>query len=107
MEIELGRRRCFEHDLCRLLLDFGASDEGLAPAVARATSELLVALGQSASDGQSLTPLDVVRIRANKFAALRLPPAVFRDPRALAALRAELLRLARMLLGTTRSDSLF
>lgn len=92
-------RARFERDLVRVLAKFGAvADEQLAARATRAVDQLLDALSASATDGGSLTPLDVVRVRANKFAAAQLPAAVFRDLHKLAALRAEILQLARGLL---------
>lgn len=41
----------------------------------------------------------MVRIRAGKFAATRLPAALYQDPQQLGALRAEIARIAREFVG--------
>lgn len=93
-------RITFERGFSALLVRFGARDEvALAEEVTQAVDTMLAALGESAQDGQSLSPLDVVRIRAGKFAAARVPAAVFRDPKQLSALRAEIMQLALAWLG--------
>jgi hypothetical protein len=85
----------FERALAQLLTRFGASDlPVLALRINEAVDGMIEALVGSAQDGASLSPLDVVRIRASKLAAALLPPAVSRDRQKLAALRSELRALA-------------
>jgi hypothetical protein len=79
-----------ERALAALLVRYGASEAGLADAVRLAIDASEDALAASASDGRSLSPLDVLRIRAGKFAATRVPAAVFRDAARIAALRREI-----------------
>jgi hypothetical protein len=81
------RRDELERDFVALLLRHGARAEGLAEAVHHALNSAEQAFAATASDGSSLSVLDVLRIRAGKFAAARLPPTVFRDPAQLAELR--------------------
>jgi hypothetical protein len=85
-----ARRAELEGALGALLVRYGAAEAGLPDAVRGAISASEEALEASASDGRSLSPLDVLRIRAGKFAAARVPAAVFRDPARLAALRREI-----------------
>jgi hypothetical protein len=100
VNIDAVRRRRFERELATLLSGHGAEDHAeLTAAITRAFEQMVEALAASSEDGASLTALDVVRVRTNKFAATRVPPAVFRDVPRLAALRAEILKLARDFLG--------
>lgn len=92
--LRLGRTH-FEEGLVALLARHGAVDgPPLRDAVREAVDHMLDALGETSLDGTSLSPLDVVRIRANKLAAVHLAPSLWRTPRALAALRAEIHALA-------------
>ena len=97
--LDQDRRRDFEAAFTALLLRFGAREEGLCGQVREAVDQLLTALPHSSDDGTSPSALEVVRIRANKFAAVRLPPALHRDPGQLAILRREIQRIATRLLG--------
>ncbi|MET0341949.1 MAG: hypothetical protein ABW252_13170 [Polyangiales bacterium] len=97
--LRTGRAR-FEEGLLALLAGHGAVDgPRLREAVRDAVDHTLDALSETALDGTSLSPLDVVRIRANKLAAVHLPPSLWRAPRTLAALRAEIHALAAAWLG--------
>lgn len=79
---------------------YGASDdENLDSKVARCVAQIEEALKETSTDSKSLSPLDVVRIRAGKFAASLTAPSVFRDPRQLAALRAEIHGMALAFVG--------
>jgi hypothetical protein len=90
----------FEQALRGLISRFGVADgPALATAVRMGVDGMLEALQESDSDGESLSPLDVVRIRANKLLATQLPPRVFRDARQLATLRAEVRCLCEAWLG--------
>ena len=85
------RRTHLEQALSALLVRHGAaSGPALLADVVLAVDGMLEALGESAHDGSSLSPLDVVRIRAQKLAAVQLPPALWRDARALTSVRADL-----------------
>jgi hypothetical protein len=87
----------FEQALGELIVRFGGSrHEGRE---ASCVAQIVTALAETAADGSSLSKLDVVRIRAGKFAATRLPAALYRDPQKLAALRAEIGRIARDFVG--------
>jgi hypothetical protein len=82
--------------LCEILVRHGAERGAeLDPQVTRALDQLRDALAHTDSSGESLSALDVLRIRLGKLAAFVLPPAVFRDVRQLAQLRGELHALAR------------
>jgi len=95
-------RARFEAALLRLLVEHGATPgPALVERIHEAVDNMLDALPESALDGASLTPLDVVRIRANKLAAASLPAAIFRDPLRLARLRAELRTRSLAWLGAT------
>lgn len=89
-------RADFERALRDLLVRFGAApspdlDVAVAGAVAQMREALALGAAEPAgSHGESLSARDVVRVRANKFAAARLPPAVFRDRAQLALLRREI-----------------
>lgn len=86
--------------LSELLVRYGApGGEDLDETVTQAIAQLETALTQTSDDGESLSALDVTRIRLGKLAAFLLPPALFRDPPKLAALRAELHTLALSHLG--------
>jgi hypothetical protein len=90
---QLAARQRFERGLYGLIARYGAPRDGvLEGAVAACVEQMREALIQST--GGSLSGLDVVRIRAGKFAAAHLPAVVFRYPKQLAALRAEILPLA-------------
>jgi hypothetical protein len=99
------RRRQYETAFVALLLRFGAREPGLREDVAQTVTESLLALADCTNDGTSLSGLDVLRIRAGKFAAARLPAALYRDRAQLAALRREILRLAEAWLGPDHGDS--
>jgi hypothetical protein len=108
---KVDRCREFTHGLGKLIERFGGTRD--AAAEARCVAQIVEALSETAQDGQgetrlgcgeSLSPLDVVRIRAGKFAATRLPPALYRDPSALTALRGEIHRLARAFVGEAGSQ---
>lgn len=93
-------RAQFELALHALLVRHGAADgPTLRSDVVLAVDAMLASLVASAHDGSSLSPLDVVRIRAQKLAAVQLSPSLWRDARALAGLRAELCVLASQWLG--------
>ena len=97
-------RSHFEQALSTLLVRHGAADgAALLADVGLAVDGMLEALEESAHDGSSLSPLDVVRIRAQKLAAVQLAPALWRDADALAGLRAELYALAEHWLGPDAS----
>lgn len=82
-----------------LIARYGDAATAASAPVNRAVEQLREALASGAEDGNSLSALDIARIRLGKFAASRLPPEVWRDPTRLAALRAEILELARRWLG--------
>ena len=90
------------HELGRLIERFeGKRDlEREADCVA----QIEAALAETASDGQSLSPLDVVRIRLGKFAATRLPASVYKNPSTLTALRGEIHRMAKAYVGDAGSE---
>jgi hypothetical protein len=67
---------------------------------AACVAQIVTALGETSADGASLSRLDVVRIRAGKFAATRLPAALYRDPAALAELRADIARISSEFVGS-------
>jgi hypothetical protein len=94
------RRQEYEAALVALLVRFGAREAGLREAVVRTLTESVVALTESARDGASLSALDVLRIRAGKFAAARLPASLYHDRGRLFALRREIQRLVEALLGS-------
>jgi hypothetical protein len=71
---------------------------------AACVAQIVTALGETAADGSSLSRLDVVRIRAGKFAATRLPAALYRDPARLAALRADIAQIAREFVGSEGAE---
>lgn len=100
-------RHDFESAFADVLLRFGAREEGLRVQISDAVDQLLTALPHSANDGTSLSALEVVRIRANKFAAARLPASLYRDPSQLAKLRREIQQLATRLLGEARANERF
>ena len=87
----------FEQALGELIEHHGGTRN---PALeAACVAQIVTALGETSADGASLSKLDVVRIRAGKFAATRLPAALYREPASLAALRAEIARIARDFVG--------
>lgn len=90
MSFDPARRAALDRAFVALLLRYGAQPEGLPEAVRTALDATEQAFTATDHDGRSLSPLDVLRIRAGKFAAARLPPAVFREPERLAALRREI-----------------
>jgi hypothetical protein len=92
-------RRQFELAFVALLSGLGAEPAGLREDVARTVDESLLALRATSEDGASLAPFDVLRIRAGKFAAARLPAGLYRDRARLAQLRREIERLVTALLG--------
>jgi hypothetical protein len=81
--------------LSAVIARYGDERAALDAPVARAVEQLIGALAHSSHDGQSLSALEVTRIRLGKFVAANVPAEVFRDPIKLAALRAELHQLAR------------
>ena len=81
--------------LRELLARYGDATLAAAAPVPAAVEQLREALSSGSEHGNDLSPLDIARIRLGKFAASRLPPEVFRDPARLAAMRAEILALAR------------
>jgi hypothetical protein len=93
------RRRTFEAAFVALLEQMGAEGSRLPEQVARTLDESLIALNESTDDGRSLSAFDVLRIRAGKFAATRLPARLYREPERLARLRNEIARLVATLLG--------
>ena len=76
--------------LRELIARYGDATTAVSAPVVAAVEQLRVALAASAGDEGSLTALEITRIRLGKFAATRLPPALYRDPTRLAALRAEI-----------------
>lgn len=102
-------RSDFEAAFISLLLRFGAREDDLKSAVTHAVDEAVAALVHSANDGASLSALTVLRIRAGKFAATRVPATVYRDRAQLLLLRSEIQRLSVALLtphpATTRDRS--
>ncbi len=89
--------------LCKILMRHGASDGAdLDAAVTRALEQLGPAIAMTTCEDDSLPVLDVVRIRLGKLAAFVLPPALFRDPSKLSALRADLHTLSIALVGAER-----
>jgi hypothetical protein len=92
-------RLAFEEAFVALLVRFGAQEDGLRAQVSAALDESLCALDHGADGGASLSRLDVLRIRAGKFAAARLPAHVYRDAAQLAALRREIRGISSALLG--------
>ena len=106
--LDAERRRAFEAAFVALLVRMGADPAGLHEDVARTLDESLVALNESSDDGRSLSAFDVLRIRAGKFAAARLPAAIYREPRELSRLRRELAdRIAELLGPGARTGSRF
>jgi hypothetical protein len=96
--------REFRHELGDLIARFGGTrSTDLEDKLTRCVAQIVDALASSSSDGRSLSPLDVVRIRAGKFAATQLPPGVFRDPAQLAALRRAIHDLALPFVGEAGS----
>jgi hypothetical protein len=94
-------RADFEDALRSLLREHGAvDDDTLVAHVRGAVDGMLEAMDATSRDGTSLSALDVVRIRAGKLAAVQLPPALWRDARQLASLRAALHALAARWLGS-------
>jgi hypothetical protein len=79
-----------------LLARYGDPSTVASANVTTAVEQLRTAIPSSAEDGNSLSALEITRIRLGKFAAARLPPELFRDPLQLAALRADILQLARV-----------
>jgi hypothetical protein len=96
------RARELTHELGKLIERFGGTRDLEREALCVAQIE--AALAETASDGQSLSPLDVVRIRLGKFAATRLPADVYKNPSALTALRGEIHRIARAYVGEAGSQ---
>jgi hypothetical protein len=92
-------RRAFEDAFVTLLVRFGAREDGLRAHVSATLDDSLSALAEGAEGGASLSRLDVLRIRAGKFAAARLPASVYRDAAQLAALRREIQHISAALLG--------
>ncbi len=97
--LDAERRRAFEAAFVALLVRLGAERTGLPELVASTLDESLVALNESADDGRSLSAFDVLRIRAGKFAATRLPAALYREQHQLALLRRQIAELVAELLG--------
>jgi hypothetical protein len=96
--VDAQRRQEFELGFALLLVRFGADEADLRDDVARTVDESLRASSASTDDGSSLSALDVLRIRAGKFAAARLPAALYRDAARLFELRREIKRLCDDLL---------
>lgn len=97
--LDENRRRTFEAAFVALLVRRGADERQLSEQVARTLEESLIALNESADDGRSLSAFDVLRIRAGKFAAARLPASLYREHQELARLRVEIAGLVQVLLG--------
>ena len=85
------------HELGRLIERFNGKRD--LEREAACVAQIVEALSETASDGESLSPLDVVRIRLGKFAATRLPASLYKDPSALTAMRGEINRMARAFVG--------
>lgn len=92
-------RLAFEEAFVALLVRFGAGEDGLRAQVSATLEESLSAVEAGADGVASLSRLDVLRIRAGKFAAARLPASVYRDRTQLSALRTEIRRISAALLG--------
>lgn len=92
-------RLAFEEAFVALLVRFGAAEHGLRAQVTATLDESLRALEEATDGGASLSRLDLLRIRAGKFAAARVPPSVYRDRAQLSALRGEIRRISTALLG--------
>jgi hypothetical protein len=101
-ESKPDRSRELTHALGKLIERFGGTRNTALEAACVAQIES--ALAETSDDGASLSQLDVVRIRAGKFAATRLPAALYRDPAALAALSSEILGLAKAFVGDQGSQ---
>ena len=105
MDHVVEAKRALEQALRALLLRYGAVDgPDLDSKVMGCVTQIEEALAATANDSKSLSPLDVVRIRAGKFAASLTPPAVFRDPRRLMALRAEIHEMALSFVGEAGAE---
>jgi len=106
-------RADFERAFRDLLVRFGADPSAeLDAQVARAVAQMVDALApghveavdEGEGRGASLSPRDVVRVRANKFAATCVPASVYRERVRLARLRREIQLLAEAwLAGSTPS----
>lgn len=92
------RRRVFEDAFVALLVRFGARADGLRAQVSATLDDSSRALQEGTGGGASLSQLDVLRIRAGKFAAARLPAAVYRDAAQLSALRRDIEHMCAALL---------
>ncbi len=98
--VNLHSQRELERALYDLVLRYGAGvGPELRSKVERCVQQIQDALTETARDSKSLSPLDVVRIRAGKFAASLTPPSVFRDPAQLSRLRAEIHEMAHAFVG--------
>lgn len=98
--LDAALRLAFEDAFVALLVRCGADDAGLRAQVSATLDESLLALEDGAEGGASLSRLDVLRIRAGKFAAARVPASVYRDPAQLSALRREIRHISEALLGS-------
>ncbi len=97
--------RELEHHLRELVVRCGADDTpDLQGKTERCVAQIIEALAQTSSDERSLSPLDVVRIRAGKFAATLTPPSLYRDAKRLAAMRAEIHEIARAFVGAEGAE---
>jgi hypothetical protein len=94
-ELDDDRVRAFEAGLASLIARLGGAPDPVR--IAAAVQNLREALAESATDGRSLSPSEVVRIRASKLVAHAIPAAAYRDPHTLGVLRAEVRTLAARL----------
>lgn len=93
--------RELEHNLLALVIRYGAVETpDLQGKTARCVAQIVDALAETSSDERSLSPLDVVRIRAGKFAATLTPPALYRDAKRLAAMRSDIHEMACAFVGS-------
>ena len=99
---DLDRAHALERGLLALIERLaGGVEPGLALRTRQTVEQLAAALVENAraEQGQGLSALLVAQIRLGKFAASRLPAALYRSPAQLAELRAAVQALALAYLG--------
>lgn len=102
---DVALARELEHNLRALVIRYGAVETpDLQGKTARCVAQIVAALSETSTDERSLSPLDVVRIRAGKFAATLTPAALYRDAKRLAALRADIHAMARAFVGAEGAE---